>query len=397
MMKIIHTSDWHLGQNFFNYDRSDDHESMIRQLIDLVQTEEPDALVIAGDIFDVATPNTTVQKRFAESVVKIHDARPSMTIVCISGNHDSASRHEVHQTPWEALNVRMIGKVNMTDMDENIIPIDGKGWIVAVPYTNERFLNDEFYSSLEATVKDNTAEELPIVYVGHAAITGCDHTGHDIMNGRFVGGIEYTGLDELGTVYDYIALGHIHKAQTFGNGRARYCGTPLPVSFDEVRSGYEHGFSIVEIEAHGSIPSIRTVDVDCPHPLVSIPSEGHAPWKDVIAELKKFPSDIEAYIRLNVLLKDSEQMPFDKDRQIEEAMAGKAARYAVTNPTRESLVSEERRQNAMNAITVEELQKLDPATVLKAYTESQGCTFSEKFQEMFNTVYKNINSSDHEN
>ena len=397
MMKIIHTSDWHLGQNFFGYDRSEDHESMIGQLIELIQTEEPDALVIAGDIFDVATPNTTVQKSFAESVVRIHDARPSMTIVCISGNHDSASRHEVHQTPWEALNVRMIGKVNMTDMEENIIPIGGKGWIVAIPYTNERFLNDEFYSSLEATVKDNTAEELPIIYVGHAAITGCDHTGHEIMNGRFVGGIEYTGLEELGSVYDYVALGHIHKAQTFGNGRARYCGTPLPVSFDEVRSGYEHGFSIVEIEAHGSIPSIRTVDVECPHPLVSIPSEGHAPWKDVIAELKKFPSDIEAYIRLNVLLKDSEQMPFDKDRQIEEAMAGKAARYAVTNPTRESQVSEERRQNAMKAITVEELQKLDPATVLKAYAESQGCTFSEKFQEMFNTVYKNINSSDHEN
>ena len=397
MMKIIHTSDWHLGQNFFNYDRSDDHESMIRQLIDLVQTEEPDALVIAGDIFDVATPNTTVQKRFAESVVKIHDARPSMTIVCISGNHDSASRHEIHQTPWEALNVQMIGKANMTEMDENIISINGKGWIVAVPYTNERFLNDEFYSRLEATIKEKTAEELPIVYVGHAAITGCDHTGHDIMNGRFVGGIEYTGLDELGTVYDYIALGHIHKAQTFGNGRARYCGTPLPVSFDEVRSGYEHSFSIVEIEAHGSVPSIRTVDVECPHPLVSIPSEGHAPWKDVIAELKKFPSDIEAYIRLNVLLKESEQMPFDKDRQIEEAMAGKAARYAVTNPTRESLVSEERRQNAMNAITVEELQKLDPITVLKGYAERLGYTFSDKFQEMFDTVYKNINKSDNEN
>ena len=397
MMKIIHTSDWHLGQNFFNYDRSDDHESMIRQLIDLVQTEEPDALVIAGDIFDVATPNTTVQKRFAESVVKIHDARPSMTIVCISGNHDSASRHEIHQTPWEALNVQMIGKANMTEMDENIISINGKGWIVAVPYTNERFLNDEFYSRLEATIKEKTAEELPIIYVGHAAITGCDHTGHDIMNGRFVGGIEYTGLDELGTVYDYIALGHIHKAQTFGNGRARYCGTPLPVSFDEVRSGYEHSFSIVEIEAHGSVPSIRTVDVECPHPLVSIPSEGHAPWKDVIAELKKFPSDIEAYIRLNVLLKESEQMPFDKDRQIEEAMAGKAARYAVTNPTRESLVSEERRQNAMNAITVEELQKLDPITVLKGYAERLGYTFSDKFQEMFDTVFRNINCSDNEN
>lgn len=395
-MKIIHTSDWHLGQNFFGYDRSEDHESMISQLIELIHAEEPDSLVIAGDIFDVATPNTAVQKNFAEAIVRIHDARPSMTIVCISGNHDSASRHEIHQTLWEALKVKMIGKANMTDMTDNIIPIDGKGWIVAIPYTNERFLNDEFYSNLEAAVKEKTGEELPIIYVGHAAITGCDHTGHDLMNGRFVGGIEYTGLEELGNVYDYIALGHIHKAQTFGNGRARYCGTPLPVSFDEVRSGYEHGFSIVEIDTHGSIPSIRTVDVECPHPLVSIPSEGHAPWKEVIAELKKFPSDIMAYIRLNVLLKDSEMMPFDKDRQIEEALAGKVARYAVTNPTRESVVSEETRQSAIKTITVEELQKLDPVTVLKSFAESKGYTFSEKFQEMFNKVYRNINNSDNE-
>lgn len=395
-MKIIHTSDWHLGQNFYGYDRSEDHESMISQLIELIHAEEPDALVIAGDIFDVAAPNTTVQKSFAEAIVRVHEERPSMTIVCISGNHDSASRHEIHQTLWEALKVKMIGKANMTDMTDNIIPIDGKGWIVAIPYTNERFLNDKFYSNLEAAVKEKTEEQLPIIYVGHAAITGCDHTGHDLMNGRFVGGIEYTGLDELGTVYDYIALGHIHKEQTFGNGRARYCGTPLPVSFDEVRSGYEHSFSIVEIEAHGSVPSIRTVDVDCPHPLVSIPSEGHAPWKDVIAELKKFPSDIEAYIRLNVLLKDSEMMPFDKDRQIQEAMEGKSARYAVTNPIRESLISTEAKETAARSITMEELQKLDPITILKTYAERQGYTFSDNFQEMFNTVYKNINDSGNE-
>jgi hypothetical protein len=89
-------------------------------------------------------------------------------------------------------------------------------------------------------------------------------------------------------------------------------------------------------------------------------------------------------------------MPFDKDRQIQEAMEGKAARDAVTNPTRESLVSEERRQSAIKAISVEELQKLDPATVLRSYAESQGMTFSEKFQEMFNIVYSNLNNSDNE-
>jgi exonuclease SbcD len=396
-MKIIHTSDWHLGQNFYGYDRSEDHESMINQLIELVYAEEPDALVIAGDIFDVPTPNTAVQKSFAEVIVRIHDACPSMTIVCISGNHDSASRHEIHQTPWEALKVKMIGKANMTDMKDNIIPIGGKGWIVAIPYTNERFLNKEFYSDLESAVKGTTGEDLPIIYVGHAAITGCDHTGHDLMNGRFVGGIEYTGLDEIGDVYDYIALGHIHKAQTFGNCRARYCGTPLPVSFDEVRSGYEHGFSIVEIEAHGSTPSIRTVDVECPHPLISIPAEGHAPWKEVIAELRDFPSDIKAYIRLNVLLKDSEMLPLHKERQIQEAMEGKEACYAVTNPIRESLVSTDVKENVVKSVTMEELQKFDPVNVLESYAESKGHVFSDKFQEMFDIVFSNINNPDNEN
>jgi hypothetical protein len=90
-------------------------------------------------------------------------------------------------------------------------------------------------------------------------------------------------------------------------------------------------------------------------------------------------------------------MPFDKDRQIQEAMEGKAARYTVTNPIRESQVSAEAKEAAVKSITMEELQKLDPVTVIKAYAERQGFTFSDKFQEMFNTVYKIINNSGNEN
>ena len=148
-MKIIHTSDWHLGQNFFEYDRREDHCSMIDQLADLIKAEEPDALVVAGDIYDVSTPNTTVQRELAEYIVRLHDIRPEMVIVCISGNHDSASRHEIYQTPWEALNVHMTGKIDTDVLVNNIIPVKDKGWIVTVPYTNERYLDDDFLSSLE--------------------------------------------------------------------------------------------------------------------------------------------------------------------------------------------------------------------------------------------------------
>lgn len=395
-MKIIHTSDWHLGQNFFGYDRSEDHNAMIEQLTELVRHEKPDALVIAGDIYDIAVPNTTVQKEFAEYIVNIHEAYPEMTIVCISGNHDSASRHEIHQTPWEVLKVKMIGKIDTENPGANIIEIPDKGWIAAVPYTNERFLDDTFYSKLEDTVRSMSGERLPVVYVGHAAISGCDISGHSVMSNRFIGGIEYTDIRDLGSVYDYIALGHIHKAQTFSGGKARYCGSPVPVSFDEVRSGYEHGFTIVDIRSHGSDPEIRTMEVECPRPLVNIPSEGYSSWNDVIDELKAFPADLEAYIRLNVLLKDSELLPYDKDNQIRSALEGKKGRYSVINPTREIIAGTENQDRSVTSMTMRELKDTDPFMVLASHARSKEVEFSEEFKEMFDYVFGIVNNADHE-
>lgn len=396
-MKIIHTSDWHLGQNFFGYDRSTDHAEMISQLADLVREENPDVLVVAGDIYDIAVPNTTVQKAFAEYMVQLHRVNPNMCIVCISGNHDSASRHEVHQTPWEALNVRMIGRIDMGDLKSNIINVPNKGWIVAVPYTNERFLTDEFYRTLEQVTIETADDQLPVIYVGHAAVGGCSFMGHDVVNERFVGGIECTDIKELGAVYDYIALGHIHKEQTFDNGRARYCGTPVPVGFDEIRSGYGHSFSIVEIESHGSIPHIRTKDVECAHPLVNIPPQGHAPWHEIIEELKSFPADRAAYLRLNVLLNDQQMLPYDKDYQISQALNGKLARYAVINPVRVASLPAENPGKKIVSMTMEELQQTDPLDVLKSYAQSNDIVFSEEYSEMFNIVMRMVNHTENEN
>ena len=396
-MKLIHTSDWHLGQNFYGYDRSIDHTGMIAQLVELVKEEKPDALVIAGDIYDVPVPGTAVQKAFAEYIVELHNACPTMTIVCISGNHDSASRHEVHQTPWEALNVRMVGKADMENLSSNIIHLPDKGWIVAIPYTNDRFLTDEFYKDLEQTTKEITCEKLPTVYVGHAAINGCNFQGHDIMNGRFIGGIECTNISEIGSVYDYVALGHIHKAQTFDNGRARYSGSPLPVGFDEIRNGYEHSFSIVEIASHKSIPEIRTKEVICGCPLVNIPAEGYACWDEVMEELNNFPAEIEAYLRLNVLLKDQQMLPYNKDHQITQALEGKKSLYAAINPTREVSGPRESSSDGIISLTMEELKKTEPLDILKSYAVNNDIIFSDEYNEMFNTVINIINNPANEN
>ena len=216
------------------------------------------------------------------------------------------------------------------------------------------------------------------------------------MNDKYVGGIESTSIEKIGEVYDYVALGHIHKAQTFDNGRARYCGSPLPVSFDEVRRGYEHGFSIVEIEAHGSTPSIRTCDVTCMYPLVNIPSEGFALWEDAMKELKSFPADMGAYLRLNILLKGNEMLPYDKDTQIIKALGGKIARLATINPAREVIESADKEEERVS-LTMQELQAMDPKAILKAYASAIGRPFDEEFDEMFDIVFKNVMDADHEN
>lgn len=386
---------------------------MVDQLKGLIVEQKPDLLVIAGDIYDAASPGANVQKQLSGYILELKQVAPHMPVVCISGNHDSSSRHEIFQQPWEALNVYMIGKVDMNNLKNNIIKVgDSKGYVVAVPYTNERFLDEDFYRRLEEAVNEvvqadaeaataagavgpAAQKQLPVIYVGHAAVQGCNFAGHSNMNDRYIGGIECTSIEALGSSYDYIALGHIHKAQTFGQGRARYCGSPLPVGFDEVRPDYIHGFSVVEIMP-GEIPYIENIPVETPNPLVNIPAEGFAQWKEVMDELKKFPADLPAYIRLNVLLKDNEMLPYDKEAQIKGALDGKKGMYALVNPVRELSEADRQKGEQMKSLTMEELQKVQPATILKEYAKLSGHTFTEDFGKMLEEVIANINLTGNE-
>lgn len=396
-MKIIHTSDWHLGQNFYGYDRRDEHCHMVEQLKTLVEQQQPDVLVIAGDVYDVGSPNTVAQKDFAKYLVSLCKACPGMTIVCIAGNHDSASRHEVFQEPWEAFGVYTVGKVNMDDIKANIIKIKDKGYVVAVPYTNERFLDDDFYQKLSAAVMQECGEDgLPVIYVGHASIMDLDYDGHKTADeSKYVGNIECTSVERIGDVYDYIALGHIHKAQTFYNDRARYCGSPIPVSFDEVKPGYDHGFTVVQIAARGEVPQISTVPVMCVCPLVNIPSMGFASWEDAMAELKKFPAGLEAYIRLNIEVDEQESLPYDREVQISNALLGKLGKYCLINVMRKSSVAAGKSEVA--PMELEELQNEDPLTLVKRYFASADIEFTEDFEDMFNEAVAALNSDQDEN
>ena len=285
-MKIIHTADLHLGQVIYqNYDRVDEHRHFFQQLRKWCREEKPDALVVSGDIFDIQQPGAATKHIFNEEFTALHDAVPGMAVVITAGNHDSASRIQADAPVWKYLHFSLVGvppsvdlKGEDTDLlDEFIIELPA-GFIVALP-----FMIGERKRSVQAIldrVKERNPDGKPVVMTGHLAVTGSDLTGHGE-----IGTIKTQQLDTLGTGYDYLALGHIHKPQTLGHpedalkldevtypsGVARYSGSVLHVSCDET---FPHTVSVVEIPSHGADVTIRQLRIDELRHFYILPKDG---------------------------------------------------------------------------------------------------------------------------
>jgi exonuclease SbcD len=413
-MKILHTSDWHLGHTLYNYDRTEEQRAMLEQMVSIVEEQKPDVFLLCGDVYHTPQPSAAVQTMLSDGLVRIHEANPQMTIVMTAGNHDSGTKHEIFQTPWKALKVYAIGQLGKAankreqnharmesaeheqarlkgkeDQDEHIIEVPGKGWIVAVPYANERNIPEGFFQQLLDRVAEKNTENLPVVMTAHTTVKGCDFTGHDHATERLrvgeqssgiysVGGIDSLELDEMGEGYDYLALGHIHHEQFVHSGKhnVRYSGTPLPVSFDE---NFTHSVSIVEISQHGETPAVKVIEIQNPHPLVTLPTVGLATWEEAKELLSKFPDDIPAYIRLNVEIEDF--LPVEANAEAASLAKEKQCRFCCINAKRKAV-----RQDDVQVLTVQEFQAEKPIEIARRYAEYEGISFDEEMQTMFNEV-----------
>lgn len=163
----------------------------------------------------------------------------------------------------------------------------------------------------------------------------------------------------------------------------RYSGSPLPVSFDE---DYEHSVSIVSIDAQGDEPDLHTISIDNPHPLVNLPSNGFARWEEAKELLKDFPSDIPAYIRLNIKHQD-----FLPPTALDEAVKlteGKRCRFCLIN-----LEKVEREEADGETLTIQQFQEESPLEIARMFAEQEGKSFDEDLIELFNQA---VNSLDEE-
>lgn len=385
-MKILHTSDWHLGHTLYNYDRAEEQQAMLEQMVGIVEERKPDVFLLCGDVYHTPQPSAAVQTMLSDALVRIHDANPQMTIVMTAGNHDSGTKHEIFRTPWQALKVYAIGQLEKEDMDRHIIEVSGKGYIVAVPYANERNIPEGFFQQLLDRVAERNTEGLPVVMTAHTTVKGCDFTGHDHATEYTVGGIDSLELEQMGEGYDYLALGHIHHEQFVHSGQhnVRYCGTPLSVSFDEC---FSHSVSLVEIGKHGETPAIEKIEIQNPHPLVTLPTDGMVSWEEATELLAKFPDDIPAYIRLNVEIDDF--LPVEANAEAESLTAGKQCRFCYINAKRKAAS-----QTETKVLTVQEFQSEEPIEIAKSYAEYAGINFDEEMAAMFNEVMNIVKNED---
>lgn len=381
-MKILHTGDWHLGHTLYNYERTEEQAAMIRQMVDIVKEHCPDVFLVCGDVFHTSQPASAVQTMFSEALLQIGDAHPDMTIVVTAGNHDSATKHETHRAPWKRLKVHTIGTLNKTDFDEHIIPIPGKGYIIAIPYANERNIPEGFFQAILDEVAERNTEHLPVVMTAHTTVQGCDFTGHERSNEYTVGGIDSLSIEQMGEGYDYLALGHIHHEQFVHTGRhnVRYSGTPIAVSFDE---NYPHSVSLVEVERHGSTPKVEKIEITNPHPLVTLPTQGMASLDDALQLLRDFPDDYPAYIRLNVEVDDF--LPVGANDEAQRIAEAKACRFCLINAKRKAVERAETK-----AMTVQEFQREAPIDIARRYANDTGKAFDDDMKQLFNEVLQLI-------
>lgn len=384
-MKIIHTSDWHLGATLYGHDRLDDHREMLRQLTETVASEQPDAMLVSGDIFDNSSPSAAAERLLDSALMELADAgKPGMKIILTSGNHDSPSRHTTHSAVYSRLGIHTIGSAGITAdtdiaeiADRFIIRVGEKGTVIAVPYINRRNMPEGLFDGLTDIVSREISPTLPTVMMAHLPVSRSVTTGHSDADERFVGGCENVEIDSLGHGYDYLALGHIHCPQQWntGNAIARYCGTPLPISFDE---SYPHSVTIVELPAAGIIPTVTTVTLKPRRKLVTIGGPDGMDEEELTAALTDAASDLPdgTFIRLNLRLPEGTIFPRRETVAHLSALCGDLGlEYCTTNLLRS------RRDDAAalhTALTVSEMRDTTEEEIAAGLFRRKGLEWSDE-------------------
>lgn len=285
-MRIIHTSDWHLGQFFYSKSRAAEHQAFLDWLLQQVQMHQVDAVIVAGDIFDTGAPPSYARELYNRFVVALQPT--GCELVVLAGNHDSVATLNESRELLACLNTRVIAAAS-ADIEQQVLLLNQRNGepgalLCAIPYLRPRDIlrskagqsgREKQLSLLEAigqhyqrcfvaaqARREALGLTLPIVATGHLTTVGV--TKSDSVRDIYIGTLDAFPAQAFPPA-DYIALGHIHRAQRIADrDHIRYSGSPIPLSFDEL--GREKSVCLLEFTG-GALATVTPLAVPLFQPM----------------------------------------------------------------------------------------------------------------------------------
>ena len=357
-MKILHTSDWHIGRTLYGRKRYDEFEAFLNWLADLIDDEDIDVLLVAGDVFDNSTPSNRAQELYYRFLCRVA-AFPQRHVVVTAGNHDSPSFLNAPRELLKFLNVHVVGNASDHPEDELIVlaGLDRKLRLIvcAVPYLRDRDIRTaEAGESIEDKERKiiegikahysmvcEVAEEkralldkpVPIVAMGHLFAAGGETVDGDGVRELYIGALAQVRRDVFPEYIDYVALGHLHIPQRVGGSDfIRYAGSPLPIGFGEANQ--EKSVALVEFSGHA--PTVTTIPVPgfqelkalhgdwrtIAQAIDNLKSKGSTAWLEIVYDGDEIAGDLR--VRLDEAIENTgmEILRVKNNRVLERALSG---------------------------------------------------------------------------
>jgi len=282
-MRVLHTSDWHIGRTLYGRKRYEEFEAFLTWLAETIQQNEIDALLVAGDVFDTSAPSNRAQELYYRFLCRVA-ASSCRHVVVVAGNHDSPSFLNAPKELLKALDIHVVGSSTESPEDEVLVLRNEQDVpeliVCAVPYLRDRDIRvaeagesvedkerkliegiRTHYAAVAALAEQKREElgvDIPIVGTGHLFTAGGQTVDGDGVRELYVGSLAHVTAGIFPACFNYLALGHLHVPQKVnGSETIRYSGSPLPMGFGEAKQQK----SVCQVEFHSTAASVQLIDV----------------------------------------------------------------------------------------------------------------------------------------
>ncbi len=326
-MKILHSSDWHLGRSLYGRQRDPEFAAFLDWLLEALDAQNIDLLLIAGDVFDTTTPSNRAQALYFNFLSKVRQTG-CRHVVIIGGNHDSPTFLEAPAAMLRTLDIHVVGAAQGDPATEEVLLLKTESGhpeaiLCAVPYLRDRDVRrveagesfedksakliaglaqhyKEVCAAAEA-LRQATDPTLPLIALGHLFTAGGTRTDGDGVRDLYIGSLAHMPAHHFPPNIDYLALGHLHQAQKVaGQDHMRYCGSPLPMGFGEAKQQK----IVYKIVFEDRNPAIEPLPIPCFQRLAQISGD----WSHIAQEITSLKAEAQP-IWLEITYNGAELLP----------------------------------------------------------------------------------------